>query len=136
MTPHDFAKGRGAKVFVVHPRRTRLWDLRAGSVREVHRVLAAREPELAYNTVQTLLKIMEDKGLVTHVEEGRAFVYTARCSRDDTAGRFLDRFFDGMASHLVSSLLAGERIPPEELDRIGELITRARRRKARGEGAP
>ena len=112
-----------------------LWEKGPSSVREVHRALAVRDPDLAYNTIQTLLKIMEDKELVTHREEGRAFIYTARFSRDDTAGRFLDRVFDGMASHLVSSLLAGERISAEELDRIGALIAEARRRKER-EGEP
>jgi predicted transcriptional regulator len=113
-----------------------LWDQGPSSVRDVHRVLAAREPELAYNTVQTLLKLMEGKELVVHVEEGRAFIYTARFTRDDTAGHFLDRVFDGMASNLVSSLLAGERIPPEELDRIQALIAQARPRKGRKEGGP
>jgi predicted transcriptional regulator len=111
-----------------------LWDQGPSSVRDVHRVLAAREPELAYNTVQTLLKLMEGKDLVVHVEEGRAFIYTARFTRDDTAGHFLDRVFDGMASHLVSSLLAGERIPPEELDRIQALIALARRGGGKEEG--
>ena len=108
-----------------------LWDEGPRSVREVHRVLLARDPDLAYNTVQTLLKIMEDKELVAHVEEGRAFIYTAQFTRDDTAGRFLDRVFDGMASNLVSSLLAGERISADELDRIQALIAQAR--KGRGE---
>ena len=56
---------------------------------------------------------------------------------EKTAGRFLDRVFDGMASQLVSSLLDGERISPEELERIVALIARARRRKDdRGGGAP
>jgi predicted transcriptional regulator len=113
-----------------------LWQEGPSSVRGVHRALARREPELAYNTVQTLLGIMETKELVTHEVEGRAFIYTARFSRDDTAGRFLDRVFDGMASQLVSSLLDGERIGPEELDRIQALIVRARKRKDdRGGGA-
>ncbi len=108
-----------------------LWDQGPSSVRDVHRALAVREPDLAYNTVQTLLKIMEDKDLVSHEEVGRAFIYTARLTRDDTAGHFLDRVFDGMASHLVSSLLAGERIPPEELDRIQALIAQARKQRTK-----
>jgi predicted transcriptional regulator len=113
-----------------------LWELGPSSVRDVHRTLAQREPDLAYNTVQTLLKIMEDKELVGHEEVGRAFIYTARFTRDDTAGHFLDRVFDGLASNLVSSLLAGERISPEELDRIQALIAQARKRKrAEGGGA-
>ena len=97
-------------------------------VRAVYQELAqAQEKDLAYNTVQTLLRLMEKKELVAHTEEGRTFVYRALYSRDDTAVRFLDRVFDGAADQLVQSLLRAERIPPAELDRMRELIDQARR---------
>ena len=106
-----------------------LWEIGSGSVRDVHRHL--NEPDLAYNTVQTLLRIMEvDKGLVGHHVEGRAFIYTPRYSRDDSAAGFLDRVFDGFASQMVLSLLRAERIPPEELERVRALIEEARRKEA------
>ncbi len=108
-----------------------LWERGPSSVRDVYRQLAAREPELAYNTVQTLLRIMEDpKGLVGHHVEGRSFIYTARYSRDESTSRFLDRVFDGAASQLVQSLLRSERVTAEELDAIQALIHEARRRRA------
>jgi BlaI family transcriptional regulator, penicillinase repressor len=110
-----------------------LWQLGPSSVRDVHRALQADEPDLAYNTVQTLLRIMEGRDLVAHEEQGRAFIYTALFTRDETAGRFLDRVFDGAASQLVNSLLAGERISAEEMDRIQALLARARRQKREGE---
>src|SRR4051794_12079964 len=88
-----------------------LWEQGSSSVRDVHRQLSAREPDLAYNTVQTMLRIMEGKGLVGHAEEGRTFVYSALFSRDDSARRYLDRVFDGMASQLVLSLLRAEPLP-------------------------
>jgi predicted transcriptional regulator len=72
---------------------------------------------------------METKGLVAHAQEGRAFVYSARYSRDQSAARFLDRVFDGAASQLVASLLQSERIPPEELERMQSLIVDARRKR-------
>jgi predicted transcriptional regulator len=107
-----------------------LWQHGPCSVREVHRHLD--EPDLAYNTVQTLLRIMEvDKGLVEHHVEGRAFIYTPRYSREDSATRFLDRVFDGAASQMVLSLLRAERIPPEELERMQAMIDEARHRKAK-----
>src|SRR5205085_2467092 len=81
------------------------------------------------NTVQTLLRIMEDKGLVTHYLDGRAFVYEARYSRDQSAERFLDRVFDGAASQLMLSLLQSERIPADELDRMQALIAAANPRR-------
>ena len=106
-----------------------LWEQGPSSVRAVHRQLRPEEPDLAQNTVQTLLRIMEDKGLVTHSQEGRAFVYAPRYSRDQSAARFLDRVFDGAASQLVASLIQAERIPPEELDRMQALIAEARRQR-------
>lgn len=109
-----------------------LWEHGASSVRTVYRQLLEQQPEgkdLAYNTVQTLLRIMEDKGLVAHETHGRAFVYTPVFSRQQSAARFLDRVFDGAASELVASLLQAERITPDELERVQNLITDARRRR-------
>ena len=109
-----------------------LWEHGPSSVRVVYRILLEQQPDgkdLAYNTVQTLLRIMEVKGLVSHSLEGRAFVYAPCYSRDQSAARFLDRVFDGVASQLVASLLQAERIPPEELERMQTLIADARRQR-------
>jgi predicted transcriptional regulator len=105
-----------------------LWELGPSSVRAVYRALSASE-ELAYNTVQTLLRIMEDKGLVAHHAEGRTFVYTPRYSREDSTKGFLDRVFDGAADQLVMSLLRSERVSSRELDRIENMISEARRNR-------
>ena len=105
-----------------------LWERGPCTVREVYKDLArGPDEDLAYNTVQTLLRLMEDKGLVTHEVQGRAFVYSSRYTRDDSAARFLDRVFDGAAGELVQSLLRTEKITPEELERLQALITEARR---------
>jgi predicted transcriptional regulator len=105
-----------------------LWEQGPSSVRAVHRQLGQSE-DLAYNTVQTLMRIMEDKGLVDHQVEGRTFIYTPRFSRDESTVRFLDRVFDGAADQLVLSLLRTERIAPEELDRMETMIAKARRKR-------
>ena len=108
-----------------------LWEVGPSSVRSVHERLEPSDGEdLAYNTVQTLLRIMEAKGLVTHHVDGRTFVYTPRFSREETASRFLDRVFDGAASQLMLSLLRAERIPPAELERMHAMIAEARRKRA------
>lgn len=111
-----------------------LWEVGPGSVRQVHQQLLTREPELAYNTVQTMLRLMESKGLVGHVLDGRTFVYTPCFSRDTTTRAFLERIlervFDGAASQLVLSLLRSERISAVELERMQALISEARRRDA------
>jgi predicted transcriptional regulator len=106
-----------------------LWSQGPSSVREVHRPLLADDPELAYNTVQTMLRIMEGKGLVDHKLEGRTFIYSACFSRDESTKRFLERVFDGAASQLVSSLLRSESVSSEELERMQAMIAEARRKK-------
>jgi BlaI family penicillinase repressor len=108
-----------------------LWELGPSSVRDVHKRLRPEDGEdLAYNTVQTLLRIMETKRLVRHHVEGRTFVYTPLFSREESASRYLDRVFDGAASQLMLSLMRAERVPEEELERMHSLIAEARRRRA------
>lgn len=114
-----------------------LWEHGPSSVRDVHRWMLRDESvgkELAYNTVQTLLRIMEEKGLVTHHVEGRTFIYTARYSREESARSFLDRVFDGAASQLMLSLLRSETISEEELDELQTLIRQARKSRQSREG--
>lgn len=106
-----------------------LWEQGPCSVRVVHRQLRLDE-DLAYNTVQTMLRIMEDKGLVDHHSEKRTFVYTPRYSRDESTCRFLDRVFDGAADQLVMSLLRAESISHHELERMQAMIEEARQRRA------
>jgi predicted transcriptional regulator len=109
-----------------------LWDLGPSSVRAVHRRLTTTEPDLAFNTVQTMLRLMEEKRLVGHDLDGRSFIYTARFTRDDSTARFLDRVYDGAVSQLVQSLLRTESVSAEELERMHGLIAEARRRHREG----
>ena len=104
-----------------------LWEQGPSSVRAVHRLLARAEEEPAYNTIQTLLRIMEEKGLVQHHVEGRTFVYSPHYSRDESAVRFLDRVFDGAVDQLVMSLVRTERITSEEVRKMETMIAEARR---------
>jgi predicted transcriptional regulator len=106
-----------------------LWEYGPKSVSDVHRLLKTadgKQPHL--NTVQTLLRLMEAKGLVTHTAEGRTFIYAPVFSREESAARFLDRVFDGAASQLVLSLLKAERIPPDELEQMRQLISQAKKK--------
>ncbi len=108
-----------------------LWEQGPSSVRTVYRELLLREPDLASNTVQTMLRLMEVKRLVGHELAGRTFIYTARFTRDESAARFLDHVFDGAAAQLVQSLLREERISAEELERMHAMIAEARRKGSR-----
>jgi predicted transcriptional regulator len=104
-----------------------LWEQGPSSVKAVYRCLV-RDEDLAYNTVQTMLRIMEEKQLVGHHVEGRTFVYTPRYTRDQSAAGFLDRVFDGAADQLVLSLLRSERISAAELERMQQMIAEARQK--------
>src|SRR4029077_5075688 len=110
-----------------------LWALGSGSVREVHRRMCP-DGELAFNTVQTLLRIMEDKGLVRHRAEGRTFVYEPTYSRDRGTSRLLHRVFDRALDQVVLSLLQAKDAGEDELRGLERMIAAARRKKAsRGE---
>ena len=108
-----------------------LWDLGEASVREVRERMCP-QGELAFNTIQTLLRIMDDKGLVTHEARGRTFVYRAAHSRDQEAARLLDTVFDGAMDQFVLSLLKARRVSPAELKELGRIIAEARSRKPQG----
>src|SRR5215216_2845239 len=103
-----------------------LWTNGPSSVRTVHAALAEQsEVDLAYNTVQTMLRLMEAKHLVAHHTDGRTFIYSPRYSREESAARFLDRVFDGAASELMLTLIRAERVTADELDRMHALIDQA-----------
>jgi BlaI family penicillinase repressor len=112
-----------------------LWELGSGSVRAVHERMCPGG-ELAFNTVQTLLRIMEDKGLVTHRAEGRAFIYEPTYSRDRVTSRLLHKVFDGALDQAVLSLLQAKDASLDELRELERLIAKARREKQsrKGEG--
>jgi BlaI family transcriptional regulator, penicillinase repressor len=105
-----------------------LWELGSASVSEVYERLCPRG-EVHFNTVQTLLRIMEEKGLVKHRAEGRKFIYTPRHSREQVSRRFLHRVFDGSLNQLLLSLLQAGDTSAAELKELERLITKARREK-------
>ena len=80
-----------------------LWELGEGSVRDVHQQLAPVSG-LHFNTIQTQMRIMDAKGLISHRREGRTFIYTAHCTREDVSSRFLHKVFDGALDQLVLSM--------------------------------
>jgi predicted transcriptional regulator len=84
---------------------------------------------LAYNSVLTTVRILEQKGYVDHRQEGRAFVYRP-CVAEHEAGRsevkhVLSRFFGNSRERLLLSLLGDEEISAEELQRLKEAIQNA-----------
>ena len=107
-----------------------LWEIKEGSVRDVHERLA-RESGLHFNTIQTQLRIMDDKGLVTHRREGRTFLYQPVCTREQVSSRFLHRVYDGAVSELVLNMLSSEKLSDKGLRELEAMIAEARHKKAR-----
>ena len=107
-----------------------LWDLGSASVRRVRESLCPNE-ELAFTTIQTFLRLMDDKGLVSHKRHGRQFVYTPLYSRERVTSRFVDQVFDGAMDQVVVSMLSNSDASPEELKQLEKIIAQSRRRKER-----
>jgi predicted transcriptional regulator len=107
-----------------------LWELGSASVRQVRERMCPND-ELAITTVQTLLRIMDDKGLVSHKSEGRSFVYTPRYSRERATSRFVQQLFDGAMDQVIVSMLNTTDASPEELKQLEKIIAQNRRRKQR-----
>lgn len=83
--------------------------------------------QLAYTTVMTTLKILEDKGFVARGEKrGRAFVYRALVSCEsasrNTLSEFADRFFDGSVKSMVLNLIKTRQITADDLAELREAI--------------
>jgi predicted transcriptional regulator len=101
-----------------------LWQKGQATVAEVTEALPP--PPLAYNTVLTTMRILEQKGYVSHQEEGRAYVYHPLIERDDAAnsavGQLVSRFFGNKSGALALRLVEEERPSDEELQRLKKLI--------------
>jgi predicted transcriptional regulator len=102
-----------------------LWEKRSATVGDVAEALAKEKP-VAYNTVLTLMRILERKGYVRHTKDGRAFVYHPVVEKGEasrTAVRhLLMRFFNDSPELLMLNLLRDERIDERELERLRGLI--------------
>ena len=106
-----------------------LWDRQSATVHEVLDALPAK-PALAYNSILTIIRILEKKGYVKHVKDKRAHVYTAQVDRKD-ATRFevrhlVSRFFGNSHEQLVLNVLEESSIDAEELDRLRQLLERSK----------
>jgi BlaI family penicillinase repressor len=109
-----------------------LWRLEEGTIDELLRASEDDRP-LNYKTVQTVLRIMENKKFVSHSLRGRAFVYRPRVRRDEVSRTslrsLLKRYFRNSPSELLVNLLEDERIDTKELQEIEDLVRNYRKAK-------
>jgi predicted transcriptional regulator len=100
-----------------------LWQHGSGTVAEVRDGL---DDELAYTTVLTILRTLEDKGFVTHVAEGKAHRYlpavTADVAGKSALSRVLDKIFGGSSELLLTQLVSDRNLDPAELRRLRKLL--------------
>lgn len=103
-----------------------LWDRGEATVTDVHSALLAGDRELAPTTVSTMLSRLEKKGLVTHRADGRQYIYRAlvseTCVRRSMLTRLTDYFFGGDVTALVSHLVDGRDVDPDDLAQIKQLL--------------
>ena len=101
-----------------------LWRVAPASVAMVRKELGG--DHLAYTTVATMLRKMEDRGLLRHDEVGRKFLYVPAVSAEEVtrsmADDLVDRLFEGNLAATVSHLLENREVSPKELTRLEQLI--------------
>lgn len=101
-----------------------LWEKGAATVGEI--VEGLPEERLAYSSVLTIMRILEQKGYVAHEKENRAYVYRPlvdrRQAQQNVLGYLLKRFFNNSPELLVVNLLEREDIDEAELERLRSLI--------------
>jgi BlaI family transcriptional regulator, penicillinase repressor len=105
-----------------------LWQKQSATVGDVVATLAKKR-QVAYSTVQTILRILEAKGYVTHDKVARAFLFRPLVDEKQARRRALrhlvKRLFNGSPSLLVLNVLDDEKIDPAELQRLKRLIEEA-----------
>ncbi len=100
-----------------------LWEQGASTVAEVR---AALKADLAYTTVLTILRTLEDKGYVAHEEEGRAHRYRPLVEKGkaekSAVSRLVKKLFHGSPELLLTQLVADRKLSADDLKRMRKLI--------------
>ena len=104
-----------------------IWSIGQGFANEI--MAAFPEPKPAYNTVLTVIKILENKGFVTHETFCRANRYSAVISKEEYSQRYLgsvvERYFNNSYLDLVSAFAKKENFSLEELEALKKMIDEA-----------
>lgn len=106
-----------------------LWEKGPATVRDLHQEIRR---DIGYTSVLKLLQIMTEKGLVEREEAGKAHIYRAAASQQDTQDQILrdmsERLFAGSAAQLALHALTMEPVSDRELDELRNLIEKKRKR--------
>jgi predicted transcriptional regulator len=100
-----------------------LWRRGSGTVQQV---MDGLPPTLAYNSILTTIRILEKKGYVKHVKDGRAYLYEPVVGREEASRsairHLVGRFFRDSHEALILNILENESIDAEELTRLRHLL--------------
>jgi predicted transcriptional regulator len=102
-----------------------VWELGAATVRDVYETLLARR-KIAYTTVMTMMKIMEEKKYLKRRLAGRAYVYEGTRSKKqmirEMVTEFIKRVFNGSAEPLLAHLVEERCLSEKELKQLSKMI--------------
>jgi len=102
-----------------------LWEMGSGTVQQVLDSIT-QTPTLAYNSVLTTIRVLERKGYLKHLKDGRAHVYTPLVGQQEATRseirHLVSRFFKNSQEQLVLNLLEDQGVGQEEIDRLREML--------------
>jgi BlaI family transcriptional regulator, penicillinase repressor len=106
-----------------------VWVREQATVRDVYEELLKRR-KIAYTTVMTMMKILEQKKYLKKSQEDRAYLYRPARPRQQVIGgmvrEFLNRVFNGAAEPLLMHLVEDEKLTEKELEEVSRMIRRAK----------
>jgi len=107
-----------------------LWILKKAFVKEVIDKLP--EPKPAYNTVSTVIRILETKGFVDHESFGKSHQYFPLIEKEEykdfATGKLISSYFDNSAKSMLSFFLEKEKLDIKEVDEILKVIEKAKKK--------
>ena len=105
-----------------------LWVKGSGTVQQVLDSITEK-PVLAYNSVLTTIRVLERKGYLQHLKDGRAHVYSPLVAKEEATRseirHLVGRFFKDSHEQLVLNLLEDRGIDPEEIQRLRQMLDRS-----------
>ncbi|TDS15925.1 BlaI/MecI/CopY family transcriptional regulator [Sphingobacterium paludis] len=105
-----------------------LWDIGGGFVKDV--IAQLPDPKPAYNTVSTIIRILETKGFVKHESFGKSHRYLPTISKEEykrlVTGKLLHNYFDNSAKSMLSFFLEEKKMDVKELEEIMQIINKNR----------
>ncbi len=111
-----------------------LWRRSSGTVQQVLDDLT-QKPALAYNSVLTIIRILEKKGYVEHAKDGRAHIYTPLIAREDArrseVRHLVSRFFKNSQEQLALNILEEQGLERDEIERLKQMLERSNKESGR-----